>query len=274
MKTIRLCFCAWSSLFLGACSSSRYIYAPPAANIPFFTEKDESKLGAFYSSYYANTIGEKGYGIDLQAAYSISDHFILQASHMSRKETGDYSRIGPISDFHIDYNRKFTEGGIGFYKALSPNKDLFLQVFAGGGRGRFELTDVSFTTSYKRFHNTDVSKFYIQPALLFYPVKGLGLGSAIRFSNVYYKNIETNYNTMEQESYNIIGLDGKNLLFWEPTLSVNYRFSGFPALSLEMMIGTAKLMSSSKIPYSSRGGTFSIGANLDIAKLVRNNEMK
>ena len=73
-----------------SCSSPRFIYSPSPPNNPYFKETGDSKLAAYYSSGgddNKNT-GHKNNGLDLQAAYAISDHWALTAGFLKgQKET-------------------------------------------------------------------------------------------------------------------------------------------------------------------------------------------
>lgn len=62
-------------VLLSACNTPRYIYSPSPPNNPYFKEKGDSRLAAYYSSGGDNNIltGEKKDGFDLQAAYAISN---------------------------------------------------------------------------------------------------------------------------------------------------------------------------------------------------------
>ena len=270
MKKLILWLTIFCTFSIVGCISPKFVYAPSAANVPVITEKGESKLGAVYSSHNTNLRREKARGVDVQGAYALSNNLAIQAAYMYRGERRDNSAESTTFFDKLKYERNLTELGLGYYTAINNEKNLYAQVFAGGGIGKFKFTDAgSEILGDVRFHNADISKVYLQPAMLYFPAKKFSISGALRFSNIKYKNIQTNYTASELVDNNLKDLNNKNLLFWEPALGFNYRITSLPALSLEMQFGTVVLLSSNTVPYAYRTGVFSIGANVDFSKLGR-----
>jgi len=184
-----------ATIFFTACETPRYAYSPSAHNVPVITQKGDGKIGAVYST---NISGERSFdnervhtasnGLDVQGAYALSDNWAIQASHFQRWErtTG-----GPDSAT-IKYRRNLTELGGGYYFPMNTKKTAFLQVFGGGGFGRFSFTDQSVYGDF--FHQSDILKFYIQPAFVFRSKGSFSTSIAIRGSIVKFNSIKTNYN--------------------------------------------------------------------------------
>jgi len=83
-------------VFFTSCYTPRYMYSPPAQNVPVLVNKGDSKLGVYLSSnlsgktYYYNTVSEsKNRGYDLQGAYAITHHFAVQANYFNRTESNN-----------------------------------------------------------------------------------------------------------------------------------------------------------------------------------------
>ena len=100
-----------------SCYSPRYVYSPAAVNVPLITKKGDSKLAGYYSinpgeAKKQTTAGElnSGYGLDIQAAYAITNHFAIQGSYTKRweKNYADFNLNSNDSSM-INYSRSSTE---------------------------------------------------------------------------------------------------------------------------------------------------------------------
>jgi hypothetical protein len=102
------------SLFF-SCSS--FMYYPPAANAPLFTEKDELKVSA----------GLKGYAGYVRSAYSVSNHiaFQLNANLLNLKVT-------ELSTEYLNSNL-YAESAVGVYFPFA--KHFVAECYLGGGLG-------------------------------------------------------------------------------------------------------------------------------------------
>lgn len=102
------------SLFF-SCSS--FMYYPPAANAPLFTEKDELKISA----------GLKGYAGYVRSAYSFSDHFAFQlnANLLNLK----------VTELGTEFlnSSLYTETAIGVYFPFAQH--FIAECYLGGGLG-------------------------------------------------------------------------------------------------------------------------------------------
>ncbi|RYY69491.1 MAG: hypothetical protein EOO13_09370 [Chitinophagaceae bacterium] len=264
--------------FQSACYTPRYVYSPAAQNIPLLTEKGDSKLGVLYST---NLTGSKtidnqnfrGYskGIDVHGAYAINKRFALQANYFSRSEMngGDYTAAGDSSV--IRYKRNLTELGAGYYTQISGDKTsgLYVQIFGGAGFGKFSFTDNSKDNNNipaLNFHQANILKFYIQPAILFQSKKKVQVAMSSRFSMISYNNIKTDYSEDELLVYELSELGRGPIVFWEPAFVHTFGFSNFP-VRLEYQLGLSILMSHRFV--DARSFNFSLGLQTDIARLLK-----
>ena len=271
----------WNYLFFGifvlmaviisSCSSPRFAYSPSAHNAPVLTQKGDSKIGGSYSTNFTGEskqnnvlVDNRSRGFDLQGAYAITDNFAVQASYFYRWEqtTG-----GPDSS-NILYNRNLTELGIGYYIPLNDNKKIFFQVFAGAGLGRFSFTDNSKLGNF--FHQANISKIYLQPALLFRSKGSFTTAISLRGSIIQYSKVKTNYNHNQLNDYKLDSLTNRAKFFFEPAFVTSFGFKNVPGLRLEFQGGMSFLMSRHFIDY--RFINLSAGIWFDIMSFFRKNK--
>lgn len=192
-------------LLLLTASSCASIYMPNTHNTPMFRES-----GEFQGSVYAAA------GVDLQAAYAVTDHVALMGnySHLSSKET-DQELQSP------DYTRKnsFWEGGLGVFEATKKTR---YELFAGYGKG----TGTSASQYYffypdfgqqKIVATGNYSRIFIQPAIGTNNRK-FNVTFAPRFSLVEFSDFTSSGITHEP--------DEKPQLFIEPALCSKFTIVG------------------------------------------------
>jgi hypothetical protein len=253
-------------LITASCNTPRHIYSPSALNVPVLTQKGDSKIGAAYST---NAVGEeskngvkvdnRSRGYDLHGAVAITNNFAIQANHAYRWEKTE----GGLDSLTIKYQRKLTEIGMGYYLAVNNKKNTFFQVFAGAGLGRFSFTDADKTGSY--FHQANITKVYLQPAILFKSKGSFTTSVALRFSGIGYSKIKTNYSTSQLDDYHLEDLTGRMKWFFEPATVSNFGFKGLPGLRFEVQGGLSFLIAREYRDY--RKFNFSVGTWLDIGQL-------
>lgn len=155
------------AIVLGSCAQA---YLPNVRNTPQFREGGEFQLGASI-----------GTGVDVQTAYSFTDHFAMMAngSFMTKKET-DYTR-----------QQQFGELGLGYFNA---NRNVRIEVFGGYGMGK------STHSSQYYFFFDDVGqkqvvatgnfqRFFIQPSIGTNN-RRFNMAATLRFSAVDFTRME------------------------------------------------------------------------------------
>lgn len=256
-------------IFVAAsCNTPRHIYSPAAQNVPVLTKKGDSKLGAAYST---NAVGKetkdgididnRSRGFDLQGAVAITNNFAVQAQHFYRWEK---TEGGPDS-VTIKYKRNLTEIGLGYYLPVNDKNNTFFQVFAGAGLGQFSFTDVDKTGSY--YHQANITKIYLQPAVLFKSKGSFTTSVSVRFSGINYSKIRTNYSAAQLDDYHLEDLSGRARWFFEPASVSSFGLKGVPGLRFEVQGGLSFLMAREYRDY--RKFNFSIGTWVDMASLFR-----
>lgn len=227
-----------------SCRSYRHVYSPAPAMNPFFTEKGNSHLAAFYSGGDGNTGNgkrDKNEGLDLQAAYAITSRLALTTSYFFRRERDLYP-----DDFYdtstVNYKRQIGDFGIGYFLPLDSRRISVFNLYAGLGVGKFSIRDQglnSSSTPYSRFHNARVMKGYLQPSFNFFAGDNFCIGFAGRFSFVRYNSISTDYDDGEQTYFHLDVLRRKTLGFFEPSMNIQFRFPGATWLRTEAALGFA-----------------------------------
>lgn len=268
----------WSVLVAAvfcSCYSPRYVYSPIAHNVPIITEKGDSKLALQYStnlgeSKKITTIGKlnRGNGLDVQGAYAISNHVAVQASYARRweKNYADYN-LNSRDTSMVTYSRNSTELGIGYYTFINRRRQSIFQVFGGISLGRSSFTDRYFASSTinDRYLNLDVTRLYLQPALMMLYEDVFVSSFSSRVSVVYFRKVTTDYSAEELKNYSLADLDKKAEIFWEPAFINAFGLRKLPGLKIELQLGMAFLMSQRFVDY--RTFNFSAGIVADLPRL-------
>ena len=259
------------TIIAASCNTPRYIYSPSAHNVPVLTKKGDSKIGAVYATNAAGQekkggveIDNRSRGYDLQGAVAITNNFAIQAAHAYRWEKME----GGPDSITIKYKRNLTEIGLGYYLPINEKNNTFFQVFAGAGLGRFSFTDTDKTGSY--FHQANIAKIYLQPAMLFKSKGSFTTSVALRFSGISYSKIKTNYSPSQLDDYHLEDLTGRMKWFFEPASVSSFGFKNVPGLRFEVQAGVSFLMSTNYVDY--RKVNFSIGTWVDMGALFSKNK--
>ncbi len=139
MKKLRVVIFFLLSTLMAACG----FYNPNLRNSPMLTKAGEVQANA-----------QLGRGVEAQAAVAVTNHIGIISNFM-------YQRNGSLdNDFE---NRKFFEGGIGYFKNSGIH---IFEAFAGYGHGDVELLNHSNHSNGERYSQTGkFNRFFIQPAI-------------------------------------------------------------------------------------------------------------
>jgi len=258
-------------LLISACYSPRYVHSPVASNVPLLTKKGDSKLAGYYSfnpgeKNNLTTAGKlnTGTGLDIEAAYAITNHWALQAAYTLRKERN-------YADFNVNrndsslltYKRNSAEFGLGYFTCFDKRRASFFQVFAGAAVGSCSFSDIYFTgNSPARYYNLDVTRWYIQPAILIKYGEVFASSFSSRVSFVYFKNVQSDYSEAEMVRYQLKDIEKGAKIFWEPAFTNTFGLKKLPGVKMEIQMGLAFLMSDRFVDY--RTVNIAAGLVLDI----------
>lgn len=269
MKTLAYVLTVIAIAVLSSCGTPRYAYSPVAHNVPVITQKGDGKVGISYST---NPSGrevddddvkreDRSKGFDLQGAYAISDNWAIQIAHARRWE----KTTGGSDSSTVKYDRNLTELGVGYYFPLTSKKKAFFQLFGGGGWGKFSFTDAS---KYGYFyHEANVVKIYIQPAMLFRSKGSFSTSIAIRGSIMSFNAIRTNYNSSQLEDFSLDSLGSGSRFFIEPGFVSSFGFKNVPGLRIEFQGGLSALIARRELDF--RPVNLSIGTYIDFGSLMK-----
>jgi hypothetical protein len=255
-----------TTIIAASCKTPRYIYSPSAHNVPVLTQKGDSKFGAMYStnltgeeSRDGQAIDNRSRGIDAHGAVAITDNWAIQASHFYRweKSTG-----GPDS-LTLKYQRNLTEIGVGYFIPVNEKKNIFFQIFVGGGIGKFSFSDKD-KIAYN-FHEANITKIYLQPAMIFRSKGSFTNAVSVRGSIINYRNIKTSYSASQLQDYNLDNLTNRSKFFIEPAYTGSFGFKNVPGLRFEFQAGLSFLAARSYVDY--RVINFSAGTWIDLGKM-------
>ena len=276
-------YAVFASLLLiafSSCDTSRYAYNPNAHNVPILAEKGDSKIGASYSNnlWVLNAESEDEYdktishGADVQGAIAVTNHLALQGSYSLRRERETYYNTfnNPFDSSKVSYKRNFFEAGVGYFTALDRKKRILFQVFGGVGFGNTDINDrgVLFTGgNYSRFYETDLNRFYLEPAITFRAREIFAASIATRFSVLNFRNIRTNYSFNEKQDLNLDSLDRYAVGFFEPVFVGSFGFNSLPGFRIEFQTGLSIMLADNFLNY--RPFNFSVGLVFDVRKLMR-----
>lgn len=259
-----------------SCSSPRFIYSPSPPNNPYFQEKGDSKISAFYSSGGSNNklMDEKNDGIDLQAAYAISNNWALTAGFFQRKEKDIYSPASYnfFDSSILNYKRHITDFGGGYFFPLDRKESVFFNLYGGMGFGKFSFTDNGIDKTginYSRYHSSSITKWFIQSSLNALAGDYFRAAFIAKFSFVHYGNISTSYTSDELQYFFLDRIRNKTISYFEPTFNIQF---GIPSIDWVKVDGGFTFSSDpfeeiSKI--QARSFMASIGLSFDFFKMKK-----
>ena len=275
MKTKNLILFYSLCILFASCRTPRVIYSPSPPNNPYFREKGESKLAAYYSTGGGadQLTNEYNFGLDIQAGYALSDHWAVTADYFQRDEKDVTNLVtqGLFDSSVIRYDRNFKSLGAGYFIPLTDKKTIMYGVFAGGGFGNLEFTDngMDNNVTYSRYYKTELTKWYLQSAISFYAGKYFRTALIGKLSWVHYANPVTTYTADELEYLDLNILPGKTLLFIEPAWNVQVAFKNLEWLYLDGGFTFCSDPFGNSTNLVSRNINASIGISFDFSKIKR-----
>lgn len=200
-------------LVLSLTSCSHYYYAPNAANVPLFKEKNTFKLRGGYSA-------DSYDGADIQMAYSVSKKIGVMVNSFFASESENVQDNYSSLAAHAESGKgSYIEAGLGYYKAFGNHKVWIFETYGGAGVG-----GESHIYNYSEASNLGLSKYFIQPSFG-YSAKREHFEFALssRFSRLNLKiknnNLSSQTNQSEKQNLGLISSHPSSLL-WEPSILI------------------------------------------------------
>jgi hypothetical protein len=261
-----------------SCRTPRFVYSPAPPNNPYFRERGESKLAAYYSTGAdANELtNEYNNGFDLQGAYAVSDHFALTADYFKRSEKdGIYEDNRTYFDTSVvRYKRRLTSIGAGYYTPITNDRKITMNVYGGLGFGKYSFSDDGLDNGagYHRDYSSDMTKWYIQPSINFFVGNYFRTGLISKVSWVRFNDIETSYTSAELSYLDLDRLPGRTLRFFEATWNVQVSFRNMNWFYLDGgFTFSSDPFVNDDTNLEARNFNASIGISLDLSKIKRKN---
>ncbi len=253
-----------------SCYSPRYIYNPPAQNVPLLNKKNDAELSAFYSGSFnlLNKKGDKNYGFDFHSAWAFSKHFSIMINGTLRREKNDANDTYFYGDTSLlSYKIDMAEAAIGYFSSLPENAKMRFQTFAGAALGTLQIKDAytSNAVFINKYFDSRVTKFFIQPSIIYYPAKYVSAALSSRFTALLFTHIRTNYTKEEQNNYILDSVSVAPVFFWEPALTYTFSLKKIP-LKLRLQGALTVLLNHRFIESKSANLAFGIVADLNKKK--------
>jgi len=256
------------SVCIASCYSPRYVYSPSTQNIPSLHKKNDLEFSGFYSGSI-NAFKEKGNsvnGLDIHTSWAFGNHFgaMLNESFRWEKNGGNDSFF-PADSSLLSYKRNFTELGVGYFTNARYNEKMQFQLFGGVAFGTSNINDDYFSNSVRmsKYHNSNITKIFIQPAIIYSPLKNFSGALASRLTEIVFTHIHTNYTPIELDNYILDSLTVSPVFFWEPAVSYTFGFKKVP-IKLRIQGSISILLNHRFVEH--RTGNLGLGIIADISK--------
>lgn len=245
-------------LILFSTGCSHYYYAPNAANIPLFKEKNTFKGKAGFSS-------DNYTGADIQMAYSASKNIGIMVNSFFVGEKEKVQDNVNASTSHAESGKgSYVEAGAGYYKPLGLQKIWIFETYVGGGIGGQNHIYANSESA-----NLQFSKFFIQPSIGYSAKSGhveVGLSSRFSALNLKVKNSNLSFDANPAEKENLDDIVAHSSSFlWEPSLIVG---AGWQNFKFFLQSSPSFNLNNSYLPMDN--GNFSVG----IKFTLKNNPAK
>jgi hypothetical protein len=181
---------------------THYYYVPPTQNIPLFREKNEVRITG-------NVSNDVGIGVDIQAAYALTDKFAIMTSLSTIKDEYE-NDLGKGNYFDL---------ALGYFKPL--DKNTVFEIYGGFG---------SSTQNHKYGYYNDGApgaeahlsfvKLFLQPSLG-YTSNGFDVAVTAGLSNIIFHSIN-NRAPVDSEDYKRVDMisQHRSSILFEPSLTL------------------------------------------------------
>jgi len=259
---------------LTSCNTYRYIYSASPSNNPYFQQKGESKLTAYYSTSADDQLSTiYAHGFDLQSAYAFGNHWALTFGYFDRKEKDAYAKSYNLYDTSvIHYKRNLFDIGGGYFTPINTKKNITANLYGGLASGKFSFEDNGVDDNqsvYNRYHESAITKWFIQPSINFMPGEYIRFSFAAKISYVHYGKIKTTYTQEELEYFSLNMIANRTLSYFEPCLNIQFGIPEYPWIKIDAVCSGASNYHSESSRLNVRGSNASIGLNFDFSKMKK-----
>jgi hypothetical protein len=188
-----------------------YYYAPNAANIPLFKEKNTFKANAGLGggNYYN--------GGDIQLAYSTGKKIGIMVNSFFAGNTEQVENFYSGATHEESGKGSYVEAGAGYYKAFGMKKEWVFETYGGAGVG-----GENHVYKFQETSRLNISKYFIQPSFGYSSYRGiLEIAVGSRFSRLNLRlnqsNISEANNQSSKTDLDYISIHPSSFL-WEPSI--------------------------------------------------------
>jgi hypothetical protein len=261
---------------VSSCYSPRYVYSSPTQNIPQLSKKGDVNVAGYFAGgggssrrrYFGSTT--YNVGVDMHVAYALSDHFGIMLNKFNRWEKNNNANdFTPGDSSVLNYYRGLTELGAGYFTSSKRDSgNYFFQVYGGVALGKFSIHETSLNNGipFTRFHNSSITKLFVQPAFVFGQRKNFTTAFSFRFNAIFYKKIKTDYNSTELDKYLLNDLSSSPVFFFEPATTFSFGFKKIKGIKLNFQSGFTVLMNRRFVDYRTVNFALGIMANKELFK--------
>jgi hypothetical protein len=243
-RIIRSLILISTGLLLVSCS--HYYYVPSAQNVPLFREKNEFHISGSYGE------GSETKGINIQAAYSLTDKVGIMTDFMSAKG-------GSLSDHNYGKGNYFG-GAVGYFKPV--DKFGVFEIYGGLGRGDqyHEYSSFYYNQSIG-YADLSFVKLYIQPSFGF-TSDCFDIALSTRISRITFNLLDNNISGNTDSYNNLFALSDKSHLFLEP--GITFR-AGWKSVKVQVQAVYSRYLNNPKL-YIGEEYHFSLGLHCTFGK--------
>jgi hypothetical protein len=240
---------------------THYYYAPNAANIPLFKEKNTFKGKAGFGG------GNNYNGGDIQLAYSPGKKIAIMVNSFFAGKTEQVEEISSGGGTHEESGKgSYVEAGAGYYKAFGEKKVWIFETYAGAGVG-----GQNHVYNFQETSRLNISKYFIQPSFGYSSHRGtLEIAVGSRFSRLNLKitqnNISDANNQSSKPDLDYISIHPSSFL-WEPSIMLA---AGWPNIKFYLQLTESQNLTTSYLAQDSEN--FNLGIKVSFKNNPNNKQ--
>ncbi|MBS1495994.1 MAG: hypothetical protein JSS85_03775, partial [Bacteroidetes bacterium] len=230
---------------------------------------------AAYFTSSSNHILNNNYahGVDVQAAYSLTNHLAVTSSFFYQKEKNVYNYFSsynkPFDSSLVMYHRNLFDIGGGYFANLNRSNTLSINILGSYSFGKFSFNDNGLDsngTNYSRYHSSNISRWYLQPAINFTPSEVVTVALIFKPTLVHYANISTSYSPSELDYFKLSNIQNKTKGFIEIATNLQVTIPECPWLKIDFILSRVGENTGIK-PGTVRKFNASLGLCVDFSKM-------
>jgi hypothetical protein len=188
---------------------THYYYVPNVQNVPLFKQNNEYRLSII------SGFGESSFSKEIQAAYSVTNHFGVMANIISTKDLGN--------DVYSWGKGNYFEGAVGYFKPFGKSKVFEIYGGVGGSKQnhqyRPEMID---TINSAGTSELSFTRLFLQPSIGL-TFNAFDIAFSTRICRLSFNNINNQIDRISNEyEFNKLNsiVQNKNFIFFEPALTI------------------------------------------------------